>query len=165
MSGPPLWVVERPRSRVFLFGEAVGLRDEEWLSSDLREAVEGSRELWREAAREELAGSPLLVRYALADVPLSVLLDGERLGRVHDVARSVGVDPASLEGLRPWVAGQLLDQAMRSGAGYDAAHGVDTVITGLAVAARIPSDTRWARTPRPPSRGSTASTPTSRSTT
>jgi hypothetical protein len=32
----------------------------------------------------------------------------------------------------------LLDQAMRSGTGCDAAHGVDAVITGLAIAARIP---------------------------
>ena len=138
MPGPPLWTVESQESRVFLFGEAVGLRDEGWVSDELRTAVEGSRELWREADREELAASPLLVRYALGDEPLSARLDQARLSRVHEVARGVGIDPATLEGVRPWVAGQLLDQAMRSGAGYEAAHGVDVVITRLATAAGVP---------------------------
>ncbi len=138
MSGPPLWVVERARSRVFLFGEAVGLRHDEWLSDELRAAVEASRELWREADRTDVAASPLLMRHVLADEPLSMRLGEKRLGRVHDVARGVGVDPTTLEGFRPWVAGQLLDQAMRSAAGYDSAHGVDVVITGLATAAGVP---------------------------
>jgi uncharacterized protein YbaP (TraB family) len=138
MSGPALWVVDRPESRVFLFGEAVGLRDAGWLSDELRAAVESSRELWREADRAAVSASPLLVQYALASEPLSRRLDAHQLGRVETVARAVGVDPATLEDLRPWVAGQLLDGAMRSEAGYDAAHSVEQVITGLAAAAGLP---------------------------
>jgi uncharacterized protein YbaP (TraB family) len=133
-----MWVVERAGSRVYLFGEAVGLGDEGWLSEELRAAVACSRELWREADRQELAGGPLLMGYALGDVPLSARLDHEQLGRLHEFARGAGIDPSSLEGLRPWVVGQLLDQAMRSGAGYDDVHGVDTVITRLAAAAGVP---------------------------
>jgi hypothetical protein len=121
-----------------LFGEAVGLGDEGWLSDELRAAIACSRELWREADRQELAGSPLLMDYALGDEPLSARLDHEQLGRVYEFARAAGIDPSTLDGLRPWVVGQLLDQAMRSGAGYDAAHGVDTVITRLAAAAGVP---------------------------
>ncbi len=36
MPGPPLWVVEGAESRVFLFGEAVGVGDDRWLSDDVR---------------------------------------------------------------------------------------------------------------------------------
>jgi uncharacterized protein YbaP (TraB family) len=138
MSGPALWVVDRPESRVFLFGEAVGLRDGGWLSDELRAAVQSSRVLWREADRAAVSASPLLVHYAIAREPLSQRLDEHQLGRAEEVARAVGVDPATLTDLRPWVVGQLLDGAMRAQAGYDPAHSVDEVITGLAAAAGIP---------------------------
>jgi uncharacterized protein YbaP (TraB family) len=138
MAGPPLWTIERAGSLVVLFGETVGLRDDGWLDDELRAAVAASRVLWCEADRDELAASPLLARYALADEPLSVRLDDGRLVRVHEVARGVGVEPATLEALRPWVAGQVLEVAMRSAAGYDPALGVDSVITALARAAGVP---------------------------
>lgn len=138
MSGVALWVVDRPESRVFLFGEAVGLRDRGWVSDELRSAVESSRELWREVDRAAVSASPLLVQYALAREPLSQRLDEHQLGRVEEVARAVGLDPATLADLRPWVVGQLLDGAMRAQAGYDLAHSVEEVLTGLAAAAGIP---------------------------
>jgi uncharacterized protein len=139
MAGPPMWVVERSPARVFLFGETVGLRaGDVWLTDEIRAAVEGSRELWREADREELRRSPLLVVHALSDERLSDRLDDDRRRRVDEVARTVGVDPATLEGLRPWAAGQVLEQAKRAAAGIDGALGVDSVITSLAEAAGIP---------------------------
>ena len=138
MSGPGLWAVDRPPSRVFLFGEAVGLRDGGWVGDELRAAIVSSRELWREADRAAVSASPLLAQYALASEPLSRRLAGPQLTRVREVARDVGIDPATLEDLRPWVAGQLLDGAMRSAAGYDHAHSVEAVVTGLAAAAGLP---------------------------
>jgi len=138
VSGPGLWCVERPGSLVCLFGETVGLRaGDMWLRPAIRHAVETSRVLWREADRDELAASPLLATYALSDVPLSSRLGGDAHGRVGDVARSVGVDPASLEGLRPWVAAQLLEGALRARAGLDGGLGVDAVIARLAAAAGV----------------------------
>jgi uncharacterized protein YbaP (TraB family) len=140
MPCPPLWVVERSPARVFLFGETVGLRaGDAWLTDEIRGAVAGSRELWREADREELRRSPLLAEHALSDERLSDRLGRDRCRRVAEVADAVGVDPATLEGLRPWAAGQVLEQAMRAAAGIDGALGVDSVITGLATAAGIPT--------------------------
>jgi len=134
-----MWVIERAASRVTLFGETVGLRPvDQWLTDDIRDAVEGSRELWREADREELARSPLLPAVALADEPLSAQLDDAERRSLDMVAARVGVDPATLEGLRPWAAGQVLEEALRSQAGVDGALGVDAVITGLARAAGVP---------------------------
>lgn len=139
MAGPPMWVVERSLARVFLFGETVGLRDDDvWLTDEVRAAVEGSRELWREADRDELQRSPLLAVHALSDERLSERLDDACRRRVHEVARSVRVDPSTLEGLRPWAAGQVLEQAMRTAAGIDGELGVDRVLTRLATAAGIP---------------------------
>ena len=134
-----MWVIERAASRVVLFGETVGLRREDaWLTDDIRDAVEASRELWREADREELARSPLLLAATLADEPLSQRLDDAERRSLDMASAQVGVDPATLEGLRPWAAGQVLEEALRSQAGVDGALGVDSVITGLARAAGVP---------------------------
>ena len=97
-----------------------------------------SRELWCEANREELGQSPLLGSYALADTPLGEQLNPAEHGRVRETALNLGVDPATLEPLRAWVVGQVLEQAMRKRAGIDAAHGVDAVICGLARDAGLP---------------------------
>jgi uncharacterized protein YbaP (TraB family) len=138
MSGPRLWIVDRPGSRVFLFGVAVGVPDGGWVGDELRAAVGSSRELWQEADRATVSASPRLAHYALAPEPLARRLDERRLARVHEVARGVGIDPATLADVRPWVVGQLLDGAMRSQAGFDAAHAVDEVVAGLAAAAGLP---------------------------
>jgi hypothetical protein len=94
--------------------------------------------LWCEANREELQQSPLLVTYALADTPLSEQLNPAEYERVRDTALNLGIDPATLEPLRAWVVGQVLEQAMRERAGIDPAQGVDAVISGLARDAGLP---------------------------
>jgi uncharacterized protein len=139
MVGVGFWVVERSGSRVFVLGEMVGLREGDlWLTDEIRAAVAGSRELWREADRESLERSPLLAAHVLSDEPLSERLDESRREALDVVARRVGVDPGSLEALRPWAAGQVLEQAWRAGAGIDAGLGVDAVIVRLAAEAGIP---------------------------
>lgn len=139
MTGPALWCAERDGSQVFLFGETVGLRPgDDWLRPAIRGAVAASRVLWREADRDELSTSPLLATYALADEPLSARLGADAAGRVRDAARLVGVDPDTLEGLRPWVAGQVLEAALRAQARLDPGLGVEAVIAGLASAAGVP---------------------------
>ncbi len=134
-----MWVVERSGSMVWLFGETVGLRaGDVWLTDEIRSAVDGSRELWREADREELGQSPLVADYAVTDQPLSAWLDDEQRRRVAAVARGVGVDPVTLDGLRPWAAGQVLEAALQGSASLDGALGVEAVIAGLAAARDIP---------------------------
>lgn len=137
--GPGLWVVERSAARVFLFGETVGLwEDHPWLTDETKAALTGSRELWCEANREQLQQSPLLITYALADAPLGEQLNPAEYERVRDTALNLGIDPATLEPLRAWVVGQVLEQAMRKRAGIDPGHGVEAVISGLARDAGLP---------------------------
>jgi uncharacterized protein len=51
---------------------------------------------------------------------------------LHATARAVEVDPTSLEGLRPWLAGQLLESAHRDRSGVDATADVHDMLLSLA---------------------------------
>ena len=79
--GPTLWQVERESSKVFLFGETVGVRrDDVWLSEPILRAVDSCREFWCEVAdAAEIAASPSLGKYGLATEPLSSRLDQDQL--------------------------------------------------------------------------------------
>jgi len=129
-----LWKVERGSSTVLLFGETVGVRREDvWLSDAVRLAVEGCREFWCEFTdAAEIAANPSLGEYGLAAEPLSHRLDEEELRRLQTAARVVDVDPATLEGLRPWLAGQLLEAAHRDRSGVDSTTDVHDVLLSLA---------------------------------
>ena len=134
MVGPTLWQVERESSKVFLFGETVGVgRDDVWLSEPIRRAVDSCREFWCEVAdAAEIAASPSLGKYGLATEPLSSRLDRDQLRALHATARVVDVDPTTLEGLRPWLAGQLLESAHRARAGVDATADVHDALLSMA---------------------------------
>jgi uncharacterized protein YbaP (TraB family) len=132
--GPTLWQVERGSSKVFFFGETVGIgRDDVWLGEPILRAVDGCREFWCEVAdAAEIAASPSLGEYGLSAEPLSSRLDESQLRALHAAARVVDVDPTTLEGLRPWLAGQLLESAHRDRAGVDATAGVHDVLLSRA---------------------------------
>ena len=123
---------------MWIFGETVGLRDDRWLTNIVRDAVTHSRVMWREADREQIERSPSLATFVLADVPLREHLSESQRRDLADVAASMSVDPATLDALRPWAAGQVLEQAFRDRAGLDDKLGVDAVLTELAVSADVP---------------------------
>ena len=123
---------------MLIFGETVGLRDAGWLTDSLRDAVISSRVMWREADREEVQSSPSLAAHVLSDVPLRDRLTSSQGRDLATVAAAVGVDPAALDLLRPWAAGQVLEQALRDRTGADTSLGVDVVLSAVAVAAGVP---------------------------
>jgi uncharacterized protein YbaP (TraB family) len=129
-----LWQVERESSKVFLFGETVGVRrDDVWLSEPILRALDSCREFWCEVAdAAEIAASPFLGKYGLAAEPLSRRLDQDQLRALHATARVVDVDPTTLEGLRPWLAGQLLESAHRARADVDPTADVHDALLSLA---------------------------------
>jgi uncharacterized protein YbaP (TraB family) len=130
VAGPTMWVVERSGSQVFIFGETVGVgADDSWLTETIRAAFDDSREFWCEVAdAQEIAQSPLLAQYGLSSEPLSRRLSDDERRRVRDAAHTMGLDPEALEGLRPWLAGQLLEHAHRAHIGLDAPAGVHEVL-------------------------------------
>jgi uncharacterized protein len=138
---PPMWLVERGRASVVLFGDSPGARDDTWLTDAVRGAVLRSDEVWCEvpANREQIVGHPLLAEIGLSpDLALSDRLGAERTARFEAAARSLGIEPAGLQGLRPWLVAQLVEQAAWVKADISAAHAVDRVLTGLAREHGIP---------------------------
>lgn len=137
---PPMWLVERGPASVFLFGDCPGARDDAWLTDAVRAAVLRSDEVWCEVpGDEEIVGHPLFLEAGVSpDRMLADRLGAERTVRFEAVARSVGLDPAGLQSLRPWLAVQLIEQALRAKAGLAPAHAVDRVVIGLAREHRIP---------------------------
>jgi len=131
---PPMWIVERGSASVFVFGDCPGARDDAWLTDAVRAAVLRSDEVWCEVpGDEEFVGHPLFLEVGGSpDRMLADRLDAERIARFEAVARSVGLDPAGLQGLRPWLAAQLIELALRAKAGLAPAHAVDRVVIGLA---------------------------------
>ncbi|HEX5946731.1 MAG TPA: TraB/GumN family protein [Acidimicrobiales bacterium] len=123
-----------------LFGDCPGARDDAWLTDAVRTAVLDSDEMWCEVPDPaEVAGHPRLLEVGLSpDRVLSDRLGAERTKRFEAVARSLGLDPAGLQGLRPWLVAQLVEQALRAQAGLTAAHAVDRVLLGLAREHGIP---------------------------
>src|SRR5262245_6409610 len=101
MSGPALWVVERSASKVFLFGETVGVRrDDVWFVDPIRAAFDESHEFWCEVAdAEEIARSSLVTEYGLSSRSLSSRLNDRDLRSLQEAALAVDVDPTTLEGL------------------------------------------------------------------
>ena len=131
---PALWVVEGPASDVYLFGETAGLGpDDVWFVEPVRTAFRDAGQLWCEVAdAEELVRSPLLNEHGMSVEPLSAKLEARELERLRAAAQALGLDPSTLEGLRPWLAGQVLEHTHRSWLGIEAATGVHETLVGLA---------------------------------
>jgi hypothetical protein len=132
--GPTLWVIERSGSTVHLFGETVGLgRNDVWMGDAIRDAFDQAAEFWCEVAdTQQVARDPALARHGLSTEPLSRFLQPSELAELQDVCRTLEVDPPSLDGMRPWLAAQLLEQVHRSRAGIDADTSVHDVLLASA---------------------------------
>ena len=131
---PALWVVDGVASDVYLFGETVGVGpDDVWFVEPMQAAFRDAGQLWCEVAdAEDLVRSPLFVEHGMSVEPLSARLGAEELERLRAAAQGLGLDPSTLEGLRPWLAGQVLEHTHRAMLGIEAAVGVHEILVGLA---------------------------------
>jgi uncharacterized protein YbaP (TraB family) len=122
MSGPPLWLVSRGDSSVYLFGQGPwGVKTGDvWFTEPLRQALQCSIEIWHEIPNgARTPDQSLLAEHGLSDIPLSERFDASGFARLVDAAAAVNVDVTGLEGLRPWLASQVLDHALRAQPGLD----------------------------------------------
>ncbi|HEX5939160.1 MAG TPA: TraB/GumN family protein [Dehalococcoidia bacterium] len=132
---PPLWVAEQRAARVFLFGVRPGAKDRAWLTPTIEHALGESDEFWCETPEvSEIAQSPLLAELGLSsDRQLTDWLGPSRSDRMRRVANGVEVNPENLQSLRPWLAAQVLNNAMLSRAGLDHSLNMDEVLRALAI--------------------------------
>lgn len=127
-----MWSASRGDSRVWLFGHVTGLVDTAWLDDELRDLVGSCAEVWTEIAPGD-AGDPLIAELGSgAERALSVLAGPHRWPRIRAVCDALGVDSGDLDGVRPWLAAQMIEAVWLESAGARAEAGADPVIAGLA---------------------------------
>ena len=136
---PALWVVRDADSTIYLFGTFHALKDAtKWRTPKVDAALRSSSTLWLELAdigtpASEAAALPLIQRYGLDPArPLSSKLTAAENAKLAAAAGKVGVDPAQLQPLRPWLAALQLSLAPLMKAGYDPKLGVDNLLASTA---------------------------------
>lgn len=129
---PALWRISDSDSEIWLFGTVHVLpADLAWRSPRLDAALHSADELVVETDAEDAeTANALTARYGLlpAGETLSARLDPATLERVRRVSAHLGVDPASLETLRPWLAALRLSYTFAAARGHRQAAGVETAL-------------------------------------
>jgi uncharacterized protein len=145
MPGPPLWVVERAGSKVFLLGQMPVRAGDEWLTPRIQQAFDTSAELWVENPEPPAAaGGPPPVSEAPAGPKLSEVGTARDLERVHAALSKAGMPADSLDALPPSLAyfpiADLADRAL----GADFAAIPERVLRARAKQASKPVHSEWA---------------------
>jgi uncharacterized protein len=134
---PAMWVIRDHNSTTYLVGTLHLLKHQtDWKSDKLTKAVAESKELWLEIADpENQAGIiPLLQKYGYdREKPLSTRLNAEQKHKLEEVEQKYNVPDATIEPLRPWLAGVILAVIPLQKAGFDANAGVDHLVREQAV--------------------------------
>jgi hypothetical protein len=126
-------------STIYLFGTFHALREgATWRTPKVQAALAQSSEVWLELADvgtpgAEAATLPLIQRLGLdPSRPLSSKLTAAENALLAVAAAKVGLTPAQLEPMRPWLAGLQLSLLPLLKAGYDPKLGVDGLIAAAA---------------------------------
>lgn len=135
-SGPTLWVVRDADSTLYLFGTVHMLRpDTPWGTERVQAAFASADELWLEVANvdDQAAVLPLIQRYGLSpERTLSSRLTETELTQLAEAATAMGMPPAALDRMQPWLAGLTLAMAPLSRAGYQPDSGVEMILKSWA---------------------------------
>lgn len=137
--GPALWVVRDADSTFYLFGTMHLLRPTTgWGSERLDRAFDSASQLIMEVAtpEDQTALRPLIRQYGVSpDRPLSSLLTAAEIAALDAAARTVGANAATLDSMRPWLAGVTVQSASINREGYVVQSGVEPILKARAVAA------------------------------
>jgi uncharacterized protein len=135
---PAMWVIKDADSTIYLIGTMHLLKhDAEWNSEKVKKTVHESTELWLEIADidNQAALAPLMRKIGVdPEHPLSTKLNDEQKKKLEKVTSIYGIPPATLEPMRPWLAGIILNAMPLLKAGYDPKAGVERVLTAQATA-------------------------------
>ena len=135
---PAMWVIKDADSTIYLIGTMHLLKhDAEWNAEKVKKTVHESTELWLEIADidNEAALAPLMTKIGVdPEHPLSTKLNDEQKKKLEKVTSLYGIPAATLEPMRPWLAGLILSAMPLVKAGYDPKAGVERVLTAQATA-------------------------------
>src|SRR5215212_9552097 len=118
-----MWVIKDADSTIYLIGTMHLLKhDSEWKGEKVKKTVHESTELWLEIADidNQPALAALMAHFGVdAEHPLSSKLNDEQKKKLAKVTSTYGIPAATLEPMRPWLAGIILTTMPLLKAGYD----------------------------------------------
>lgn len=137
---PALFAVRDADSTLYLFGTVhVRPPGEDWGSAEVRNAIDGSDEVWTEieiSPESDVRAQGLMRQLSAAPQghPLSSWLDADQKARLGELVARLGVPGSYLEALQPWAAGLTLTLIPIIQAGFDPQSGVDRAVDAYAEA-------------------------------
>lgn len=132
--GPALWLMEDSDTRIWLFGTVhILAKGVDWQRPQIEAALAASRVIYLETPIDE-AGSAAITKEVVrlgglpAGITLDSLLTPPQRQALAETARMVGLDPAALQRLRPWLAALQISLAAAEAQGQDAQAGVEQTL-------------------------------------
>ena len=138
---PPLWQIDGPKGKLFLFGSFHLLPpDVKWRTPAVENALNGARVVVVEtdlaAAQDPQAVQALIAKYGL--LPQGQTLESVLPAKVHAeferTASELGLPPAVLAPLRPWLVAVTVGVQSFMKQGFDPKQGVDQQVAAWAKA-------------------------------
>lgn len=141
LAQPSLWAIRDKDSTIYLFGTVHVLKPEtQWRSAKISKAFTEADDLVLEIADSDpKAMQPLMLRYGVDPAtPLSRKLSAESYSKLRTAAEGMGLSPAVIDVMRPWMAALTVSLTPLLQAGYDPESGVEKLLTTDARAAGKP---------------------------
>lgn len=141
LAQPSLWAIKDKDSTIYLFGTVHVLKPEtQWRSAKITKAFTEADDLVLEIAdSDSKAMQPLMLRYGVDHAtPLSRKLSPESYAKLRTAAEGMGLAPAIIDIMRPWMAALTVSLTPLLQAGYDPESGVEKLLTTDARAAGKP---------------------------
>lgn len=138
---PSLWAIKDKDSTIYLFGTVHVLKPQtQWRSAKITKAFTEADDLVLEIAdSDSKAMQPLMLRYGVDHAtPLSRKLSPESYAKLRTAAEGMGLSPAIIDIMRPWMAALTVSLTPLLQAGYDPESGVEKLLTTDARAAGKP---------------------------
>jgi len=133
--GPAMWRLKDADSEIWILGTVHVLApDVKWRTARIDRAFRAADVVWFEAPTtgedvgREIGALVQRIGVNPPGVKLTSLLTTEEKAQFEKVARSVDLDPAALEGARPWLAALQLSVAALTKQGADPNSGVETAL-------------------------------------
>ncbi len=135
---PALWKVQGPHATVYLFGTVHVLKPAvQWRTPKIDAAFKSADVLYEEIkdGDDQATMQALVAKYGLDPAhPISTKLTEGGHAKLAATEASLGLTPAQIEPLRPWMAALMISIIPVIKAGYDPKSGVDNVLKADAAA-------------------------------
>ena len=139
-ANPALWRTGDADTTVYLFGTVHVLPPTvEWRTQKIDSALSGSKAVYFETDLDPAPNDILPALQKLGMYPpserLSDKLSDQDRAAFQKAANDLGLPAFQLDGMRPWLAGITIAEAMITRAGYDSGSGVERKLAPTAIAA------------------------------